>query len=127
MHCYTLTLPSLRSSSSQLTKPRSSKQQVGELPWNSAFTFHILLLSTDLAAFLNSEQIIIHICPRLVNWPIPLVSQHEEKLQPTKLFLLLTCIQNPCHRNFSFYAFNVNFFNRIITIRKLHTKLHQCV
>jgi len=64
--CSTLTLPLLRSPSSQLTKLRSSKQQVGELPWNSASTFHILLLSTDLTAFLNYEQIIIHICPRLV-------------------------------------------------------------
>ena len=66
MRCSTLMLPSLRSSTSQLTKLRSSKQQVGELPWNSVSTFHILLLSTDLAAFLNYEQIIIHICPRLV-------------------------------------------------------------
>ena len=28
--------------------------------------FHILLFSTDSAAFLNYEQIIIHICPPLV-------------------------------------------------------------
>jgi hypothetical protein len=68
MHCSKLTLPSLRSSSSQLTKLHSSKQQVGELPWISASTFHIFLLSTDLAAFLNYEQIIIHICPRLVKY-----------------------------------------------------------
>jgi hypothetical protein len=50
------------------TKLRSSKQQVGELPWNGASTFHILLLSTDLPAFLNYEQIIIHICPRLIKY-----------------------------------------------------------
>jgi len=51
--------------SSQLIKLRSSEHQVGELLWNRASTFYILLLSTDLAAFLNYEQIIIHICPRL--------------------------------------------------------------
>jgi hypothetical protein len=66
MRCSTLTLPSLRSSSSQLTKLRSSKHQIGEWPWNSASTFHILLLSTDLPAFLNYEQITIHIYPRLL-------------------------------------------------------------
>ena len=66
MHCSTLTLPSLHSSSSQLTILRSSKHQVAECPWNSASTLHILLLSVDRAAFLNYEQIIIHICPRLV-------------------------------------------------------------
>ena len=49
-----------------MTKLCSNKHQVGKWPWNSASTFHILLLLMDCAAFLNYEQIIIHICPRLI-------------------------------------------------------------
>jgi hypothetical protein len=56
----------LSSSSSQLTKLHASKHLVSEWPWDSASTFHILLLSTDHAAFFNYEQIIVHICPHLV-------------------------------------------------------------
>jgi hypothetical protein len=63
MRCSTL-------ASTFITIDKTAQQQTAGLGMTLEQCFHlnILLLSTDRAAFLNHEQIIIHICPRLVHY-----------------------------------------------------------
>jgi hypothetical protein len=81
MRCSTLTCTF--ASLTFLTTDKTEQQQTAGwgMTLEQCFHLNILLLSTDRAAFLNYEQIIIHIFPRLVlmqGVPAEIIAREED-------------------------------------------------